>query len=358
MAYEVLDHTWIMFGIRRRQQKRDSALGLDIGSTRLKAVVVRRGTTGLELAEYATQALPETGHQANGASPVVAALDQLLGQLKTSDRRAYVTVSCGSAMVCQTKFPRMPLEEIRSALKFNSAKYLLRDFSNFYLDAVALPSAGSDDKNGAKINILVGGASKDDVSGYRNALAAAKVRPEALELAAVSVINAFGFTQSDLASETVLLLDIGARSTTINFLRNGQPLITRIMPFGGDQISEYIAQVMLIDVARAESDKLAMAEPVQELVRTAISPLAREIRSSIDFFERQHDCHVSRMFACGGSACSPKLLDMLGEAAGLKVECWNPVASLNISHFNGATPTLTALGPSLAAAVGAAVVRL
>jgi len=32
-------------------------------------------------------------------------------------------------------------------------------------------------------------------------------------------------------------------------------------------------------------------------MKTAISPLAREIRSSIDFFERQNDLHVSQIYA-------------------------------------------------------------
>jgi Tfp pilus assembly PilM family ATPase len=94
------------------------------------------------------------------------------------------------------------------------------------------------------------------------------------------------------------------------------------------------------------------------LVKTAISPLAREIRSSIDFFERQNDLHVQRIYACGGSACSPPVLTILGEAVGTPVECWNTVDSLDVSQFNGGTRRVHAIGPSLAAAVGVAVARL
>jgi len=44
----------------------------------------------------------------------------------------------------------------------------------------------------------------------------------------------------------------------------------------------------------AEEEKRKMSTPIQELVKTAISPLAREIRSSIDFFERQNDHRVAQ----------------------------------------------------------------
>jgi Tfp pilus assembly PilM family ATPase len=94
------------------------------------------------------------------------------------------------------------------------------------------------------------------------------------------------------------------------------------------------------------------------LVKTAISPLAREIRSSIDFFERQNDLHVQRICACGGSACSPPLLAILGEAVGTPVECWNTVDSLDTSQFDGGARRVHTIGPSLAAVVGVAVGRL
>jgi Tfp pilus assembly PilM family ATPase len=151
---------------------------------------------------------------------------------------------------------------------------------------------------------------------------------------------------------------MGARMTSINFLLDGMPLITRIMHFGGVQISEYIGQVLMLKPQEAEEEKCKMSAPVQELVKAAISPLAREIRSSIDFFERQHDLHIQRICACGGAACSAQVLAILGEAIGTQVESWNPVQSLDVSHFNGESQRVLAIGPSLAAAVGVAAARL
>jgi len=343
---------------RNKQQKREVALGVELGTSQIKVAVVRLRGEKLELAEYAIRQLTPTSGKAYKDPQFAIELQQMMDGLKTSERRAFVTLSCASAMVCQTEFPPMPLAEIKNALQLNSARYLRRDFSSYYLDAIELKNPHAESKKDAKTKVLVGGANKEEVDACREALVAAKVKPESIELSAVSVINAFQVSYPELKDEVVLVVDIGARSTSINFLCEGQPLITRIMHFGGAQISDYISQILMLDPQEAEEEKLKMSDPVQELVKTAMSPLAREVRSSIDFFERQHDHRVHRIFACGGSAMSPQVLKFLGEAVGLPVECWNPVQNLDVSGFNGETPHLMNLGPSLAAAVGVAASRL
>jgi Tfp pilus assembly PilM family ATPase len=378
-----------MFFHVNKRRKPDLALGIDIGASQIKAALIRRQRDTFELLEYAVHALPTTPTKAYRGPEFVAELQKTVDTLKTSERRAYVTVSCSSAMVCQAEFPPVPIEEIKSALKVNSAGYLRRDFSSYYLDAFELRKGSQDpkaktkdatkpveaaktkdatntkdkenkpkDKDGTKTIILVGGANKEEVDACREALTAAKIRPQVIELAAVSVINAFQISHPEIVDDIVVLVDIGARMTSVNFLQGGLPLITRIMHFGGAQVSEYIGQVLMLKPQEAEEEKRKMSPPVQELVKTAISPLAREIRSSIDFFERQNDLHVQRIYACGGSASSPQVLEILGAAVGTPVECWNAVESLDVSQFNGGTRRVLSMGPSLAAAVGVAAGRL
>ena len=67
------------------------------------------------------------------------------------------------------------------------------------------------DKDGAKTIILVGGATKEEVDACREALTAAKIKPQVIELAAVSVINAFHISHLDTKDDVVVMVDIGAR---------------------------------------------------------------------------------------------------------------------------------------------------
>ncbi len=344
---------------RSKKPKRELALGLDLGTSQIKAALVRKRGDEHVLEEYATRTLSSAATKSYKEQEFCDALQSLLTDLEVQDRRAFVTISCRSAIVCHTEFPSMPLAEIKSVLQLNSTKYLRRDFSNYYLDAVEV---GSSQENGkaakGKKNVLVGGATKEDVDACREALTVAKLKPLVIELAAVSIINAFNLSHPAETDDAVLLIDIGGRSTTMNFLRHGQPLLTRIMHFGGVQLSEYIAQMTGLETADAEAEKFKMTETAQDLLQTAVMPLAREIRSSVDFFERQHDCRVPSAYVCGASAASTPLLECLGDKVGLEVRPWNVIESLDTSGFNGETPKLMELGPSLAAAIGVAVARL
>ena len=345
---------------RNKQHKNEVALGIDLGSSQVKAAVVQQRGDKLELLEYAVRSLPPGGVKSYREQEFATELQQLVNGLKIIERRAYVTISCSSAMVCHAEFPPVPLAEIKSALRLNSSGYLRRDFSSYYLDAFELKNTSENvkGKDAGKTRVLVGGANKQEVDSCRDALVAAKIKPEVIELAAVSVINAFQVGHLGSKDAIAVLVDIGAHMTSINCLLDGMPLITRIMDFGGQQMSDYIGQILMLKPQEAEEEKRKMSEPVQELVKTAISPLAREIRSSVDFFERQNDRHVGHIYACGGSACSPQVLTLLGEAVGTRVECWNPIESLDVSHLNGEKPRLLAVGPLLAAAVGVAAARL
>jgi len=144
---------------------------------------------------------PSTDKQKDLARILAAELQALVDSLKTTERRAFVTISCSSAMVCQAEFPPVPLDEIKSALKLNSSGYLRRDFSSYYLDAFELKKGTegpkSKGKNPAKVEdagktkdatkakeketvkstVLVGGATREEVDACRDALIAAKIKP-------------------------------------------------------------------------------------------------------------------------------------------------------------------------------------
>jgi type IV pilus assembly protein PilM len=351
-----------MFLRRNKRTKRDVVVGLDVGARVLKAAVLQRENETIKLARY--QVVPSTAGSDKSASVdrLSAELNDLMSQLGVSERSARIAISCPSATVCETEMPRAPLDEAKNALRLNSSRYVRRDLSNFYLDAIELADEPANDGKGKAapvMRVLVAAADREEVRWYRSALEAAKIRPETIELSALTVVNAFQLGNAELCEkEIVVLLDIGAHSTSINLLRHGQPAMTRIMHFGGNHISDFVASVLTLRPAAAEEEKIKMSEAVQPLVGQALSPLAREIRSSIDFFERQQDCHVTRAFACGGSAMSRMILKFLSDEVGFHIEHWNPVQSLSTAHFNGEAETLERVAPCLAAAIGVAAPQL
>lgn len=374
-----------MFFIRNKKTKSEWAVGLDFGTSQVRGVLFQRASTTLKLKSADAESLaatknnstytafkykleafevrpfPFTVGKPESISAAAAVVAELFSCLRAPDRCAFAVINPVGTVVCQVELPRMPLPEARAALQLNSVRFLHRDLSDYYIDLTEqiVEGAPTPAPKNTKMQLLVGGATRADVLWYRHVLTAAKVRPVAIELSTLTVVNGLLATEPELCQkEAILLLDLGARSTSMNFIWRGQLLFTHVMYFGSQQITEHLAQKLGLDLPAAEVEKLKMSEAVQGLVQAAISPLARELRSSIDFFDQQHDCRISRTLACGGVAGSPKILEILGSEVGIRIEPWNCLGRLDTTETRGDQAQLAVVAPELAAAVGVALTRL
>ncbi len=344
---------------RKQARKRDAAIGLDLGSRQWKGVVVHRTEQGLQLCSYAVTPCTANPGKTEAQAQFVEAAQTLLSQLKASDRYAYVAISSPDSLVAEIEMPRLPAGDIRSIISLNSARYLRRDLSGYYVDAVELADTTTDGKarRTPTMQTLVAGAPREEVLSYRNALNSAKMKAETIELSSVAVINAIQRSHAEVCEQNVvLLLDIGNQLTSLNFLRRGQPLLTRLMPFGGAQITKQVARALGLEPAAAEEQKRNMSEKAAVVVQGTLQTLAREVRSSIDFVERQHDCDIRHAFAGGGTACNPAIVEALSQEVGVQILRWNPLEGYETTGVD--TAQLAALAPCLGAAVGVAVARL
>jgi type IV pilus assembly protein PilM len=345
---------------KKKSNGRETAIGLDLGSNQAKAVVLNKGADGMQLQEYLVAPFAASSIKPGNEVQAGNAIAELLAKLHVTERRPFVAISCPSASIAETELPRMPLDEVRSVIRLNSQKYLRRDLSGACVDVCEFEDVGdAKSKKSNQMRLWVASAAREEVQCFRNCLVAAKAKPETIELSALTVINAVQHSLPAICEkEIVLLLDIGARVTSINILRQGQPVISRMMNFGGAQLTDYIAQVLSLQPADAEQEKRQMTETVTPLVQAQLFSLVREVQASIDFFERQQECRITKAVACGGTACSAKVLEFISQNVGIVLESLNPLANIKTDNAAGDAGALPAVAPSLAAAVGVAVAHL
>jgi len=345
--------------LKTQSRKGDTIVGLDLGSQQWKGVLIRRNAERLQLCEYVVTPCPAAPGKPESQAAAADTVQAMLSQLKTSMRSVVVAISSPSAWVAEIEIPRTPPEELRAVISLNSTRYLRRDLVGYYFEAAELAESGPNGKarRGATMRVLVAAALREEVLWYRNALSEAKVRAETIELSALTMINALQRTHAEVCEQNiVLLLDIGHQFTRLSFLSHGQPLLTRMMPYGGAQITEQVAATLGLQPAAAEQHKRAMTTQVMDAVRQSLQTLVREVRSSIDFVERQYDCALRYAFAGGGTACNRAILDMLGQDLGISVQQWNPVEGYDTKGLDPAE--LAGVAPCLGPAVGVAVAKL
>ncbi|MCX7887993.1 MAG: pilus assembly protein PilM, partial [Verrucomicrobiae bacterium] len=310
-----------------------------------------------ELSGYGIAAAPAEPRKRGTEMQAAGVIQGLISQLGASERHAHAAIGGLSSLVAEIEMPRTAADELRSAVSLNGMRYLRRDLSGYYVDAAELVPTEGGARRSATMRVLVAAAPKDEVLWCRDVLTAVRLKVETIQLAAVAVMNAFLSTHGEICRQhVVLLLDIGHTVSSMSFLKDGLPVLTRLVPFGGTQVADRVAQAMGLAVGDIERMLQAQAGQVRNLLRESVAPLAREIRASVDFVERQHDCEIEHAYAGGGIGANEVILGILSEEAGVAIRRLNPLEGCVVGDKVAAT--VQEVAPVLAAAVGVAVTAL
>ena len=345
-----------------KARKRDQITAVDLGTNATKAVQLQRRGDKLILVGFAVQEAP-----AKDAAASPEALGRHLAQINQAlgGRAKQVVLALGVAdsFVRPAELPMVPASDMRTMLKFNSKAYLQQELPDYLFDCYILPPRPGTKSEALKPNqkgrVLVGGAKKKTVDDLQAAARSAGLVPEAIVPGLIAPANAFESAQPEIfRKEAVALVDVGFRNSSITLLLCGEPILSRVVAIGGERLTSGVAESLGVSYAEAEGIKLGLAEEVQSTMLTLLSPLGRELRASIDFFEHQHDKAVSQVFVSGGSARSDNILQMLQTELMAPCVKWNPAGGLSLALPPQQMAEVEQFAPQLAVAVGAALTML
>ena len=131
--------------------------------------------------------------------------------------------------------------------------------------------------------------------------------------------------------------------------------MNRTVSIGGQQITKELADAMGCPEEEAEGLKVGMMEEVQSFLYPLLSPLGRELRASVDYFEHSNDTTVSKVYFAGAAAASSYFIETLQTELMIPCEAWNPINKLEQNLPPEKMGDLEAVAPQLSVAVGAAL---
>ena len=248
-----------------------------------------------------------------------------------------VAIGAGDTVLRSTELPLMPLNEMRQMLKINAKNYLQQDLRDYIFDCYIVPphgkAQGEPPKSGVvKYKVWVGGIRRELLLTIESAVKGAGLLPTNVTLALLGPVNALEFSQPEVyAKEVVALVDLGFKTSSISILADGELCLSRSVELGGDRLTAGLAEAMNITYAEAEGIKVGMPQEVEGHLQPLVSPLGRELRASIDFFEHQREKTVNKILISGGPARSEFLLQLLQTELGVTCKAWFPTEGLKLS---------------------------
>lgn len=311
-------------------------VGLDIGSTSIRAAETARGKHGLSLTGFATVDLPAgavSGGVIHDDQVVIDALRSLWAARRLHSKRVVLGVTHRQVVVREMSVSNLPDSQLRASLPFQVRQVLPMPVEHSLLDFHRLREHAS----GSTVRGLLIAAPKEPVLTMVRTTERAGLSVQGVDLASFALLR----SASQLDETVEALVDIGAYITAVVVHCDGEPLIVRTIPRGGQEITDAIAKRLSIEPDRAEAMKreigLGKGEGeeggrVALAIQNAIKPLVNEIRSSFAYLtsSEQHS-RVARLSLTGGGAQLIGLAQTLAEQLGVAVGLADPLARLATS---------------------------
>lgn len=340
-------------------------VGLDIGTSAVRAAKVTGARGGLSLVRFAQVPLPPgavQGGEIRDEGIVSQAIAQLWKRAKIGTKRVVVGVANQRVVVRQVDLPFLEEKEFEGSLKFQVADHIPMPVEDAELDYEILEEFTAE--NGARMmRVLLVAAATEMVDGFVNAAAAAGLEPAGVDLTPFAVARAVSPVargeQGAPGAEAVV--DVGAGITSILIHDGGEPRFVRILLVGGDDATEALSRSSGLPFEEAEALKLDLfaggssGERVQVLA-AEIDRLVEEIRTSLDYFASQEDgVEVGTVHVTGGGSLGSGLLDRLGHVLQARVLPADPFADIKTKRSGLTDAQLVQVTPVAAAAIGLAM---
>ncbi len=342
-----------------------TAIGLDIGTSVVRAAELSFGRGGVTLEKFGQVMLPD-GVVRDGEvvdpTPVTAALRQLWSATGFSHKRVVLGVANQRVIVRQLDLPWTPREELRASLPFQVQDFLPIPVDQAVLDFFPLEELVDGEGTRTLRGMLVA-AARDTVLANVRCAENAGLSVVSVDLTSFAVLRAMG-RQVGMDVETEALIDVGARVTNIIVHSGGAPRFVRILLMGGQDVTDSVAERLGIPLSEAEGIKQQVAllpvgdelAAVTRAVTATSQEFVDEIRGSLDYYAASNPASpVERILLSGGGSRLDGLADRLASATRIPVVTGDPLASLRIGRTGLDERQIEFVKPLAAVPVGLAL---
>lgn len=347
------------------------AVGLDIGTTAVRAAAVSLGRGGASLHRFAEVPLP-LGAVRNGevvdVDAVAAAVRQLWSTAKFGSKKVVLGVANQKAVVRQVDLPWLPAKEMRAALPFQVQEYIPIPVDQAVLDFHPIEEHVAD--SGARmLRVLLVAAGRDMVNTSIEAVRRAGLSPVMVDLTPFAVLRSL-CTPDELglrSSGAEAIVDLGASVTNIIVHEGGVPRFVRILLMGGAGLTDAVAERMGVPVEQAELIKRSMGleppgrlepepHPAGRALESAGAALVDEIRGSLDYYFAQPSAsRLDRVVLSGGGSQLGGLVERLSAAVRAPVELADPMSFISAAKSGLSDDELRTVRPVVSVPAGLAM---
>lgn len=326
-------------------KKKDRLLGIDISASAVKLVELSGSRQRLQVEAIAMEPLPEGAMEDRNPTDPYALGTALKRAVKASGSRLKTAAIAVPTSNIITRTIPMPVnfgeDEIEAHILVEAAHYIPFPLEEIYLDfQVQGPSKTSADMQ----DVMIVASRKENVDLREEALTEAGLKAVIVDVEVYALENTFQQLLTVLPKTLVkdngdtctAMVDLGGAVTTLYVFQGRKIIFTREQPFGGDQLTQAIADAYELPKERAELAKRSGELP-EDYPTTLLTPFkqsaAEQIGHSLQFFfSSSHYNSVDQIILVGGGSLAPGLDKTVADLLAVPTKIGNP-----FEHIGNAT---------------------
>ena len=358
----------------------DSAIGIDIGSSAIKVVEIKRKGGKAVLETYGAIALGPYANVDAGSvtnlpmEKTILALKEVLKQSGVIGKNIALSIPIQSSLIFTIELPsQISNSEIASIVPTEARKYIPVPITEVSIDYFVLPKKESSftemntesketDSAGKiteKINVLVVATQNDAVAKYRSIVSECNLEASFFEIEIFSSVRA----NFEHELSPVLLIDFGASRTKLSIVEFGLVKSYHTVDRGGADISNSISKSLSITFAEAEKMKKEfglfgnpLEKTLADIIKVHVDYIFSETNNVLLGYEKKYDRTISKVIFTGGGSLLKGLKEVAINNFRSEIEVGHPFSKVGTPAF--LDKVLLATGPEFAVALGLALRKL
>jgi len=354
-------------------KSKNDALGIDIGSSSIKVVQLKKKGGKAVLETYGVISLgpyakTDVGTVTNlKPEDISKALIDVMKESNVTTKTAVISIPSLSSLIFTIPLPNKVSEsDLPKIIPIEARKYIPVPISEVTLDWFVIPQEaesfeeGGSNENSARtqIEVLVVAIHNETLAQYQEILKKTELKSESFEMEIFSNIR----SSFNHEIAPIMLIDFGASKTKVSIVESGIVRVFHVVNRGSQDITRNISQSLSITFDEAERLKRSVGldatiDPrVEKIVRLSVNYIFTDINSIVFAYEKKYNKNISRVFLAGGGSLLKGLLGAAKDNFKSEVVYSNPFSKTEAPAF--LEPVLELSGPEFAVAVGLALRQL
>lgn len=337
--------------------KQYEVLGLDVGSSTIKMVQLRKDDEGYEVVAAGVTKIDADAEDGkyDGETSTIQAINRCFKSAGVKTKLAVSGICGPEVAVRDFKFPTLMPEEVESAVTLEAAQVCPFNVDDSAIDYQLMTN---DEEN---IQGILVAATDSLIERKKSFVDSASLDNILMDVEGLALLNCLEGCEKSEARRNKAVLNVGDSFTTLAIIGDSSLPFVRDIAYAGNNIVKKIAdknKVSVEAVRKALSGESAADSDLGtgESLAEACHQLVVDVNETLRYYSTQEKSGVVKeVFLCGGFAIVKGFAELLGEQLSPRVILWNPFEKIRCNAGQKCQDVIQKHGPALAVAAGLAM---